>query len=44
MSGMEGEAPKSSKRKEAWTIVVKKKKSSSGAQSVVTRSRTCNPI
>jgi hypothetical protein len=26
MSGMEGEAPKSSKRKEAWTIVVKKKK------------------
>jgi hypothetical protein len=44
MLGMEGEALKSSKRKEAWTTVVKKKKSSSGAQSMVTRSRTHNPI
>jgi hypothetical protein len=35
---------KSSKRKEAWTTVVKKKKLLQGAQSVVTRSQTRNPI
>jgi len=40
MSGMEGEALKSLKRKESWTTVVKKKKSSSRAQSMVTRSQT----